>query len=345
MARLRVLGAGIVGLAVADELVLRGHRVTVVDPSPGTGASHAAAGMLSPAGEAWHGEEPLFRLGAESLGLWPRYAARLGVHLHETGTVLAGLDAGDLQMVERQLGVLDLAGVGYRRLGRRDLRALEPSLGRAAGGALLPGDHSVDPRAMVAALLARLGDAVVRRPDAGGAADVTVVATGARLPEPYADLVRPVRGDILRVRTDDPPAHTVRAWVHGEQVYVVPRRRGEDGYAEVVVGATSEERDGPLQPTVEGVRRLLDSARRALPGLDRAHLVEAIARDRPCTPDNHPLVGPTYEPGVLLAAGTYRNGVLLAPLVARLVADHLETGFVEAAVDPRRYLDQRRKES
>jgi len=336
--RVRVLGAGIVGLSVADELLGRGHDVTVVDPDPGRGASYAAAGMLSPAGEAWHGEEELFRLGATSLAMWPEYAARLGVHVHTRGTLLAGADAADLQQVERQLAVLDRAGVAYARLGRRELLDREPGLGRVVGGALLPDDHSVDPREVVAALLRSVGRAVVRdeRRVETDAAEVTVIATGASLPEPYAPLIRPVRGDVVRVRTDDPMEGTVRAWVHGEQVYVVPRRP-IDGAAEVVIGATSEERDGPLEPTVEGVWRLLDSARRLVPGLDRAQVAEAIARDRPGTPDNHPLVGPTGEPGVVLAAGTYRNGVLLAPLVGRLVADHLETGAVDPATDPRRF--------
>lgn len=90
--------------------------------------------------------------------------------------------------------------------------------------------------------------------------------------------------------------------------------------------------------TAGGAWRLLDSARRLLPGLDRAELVEATARDRPGTLDNLPLVGPTHEPGVVLAAGHFRHGVLLAPLTAQLVADHLETGRVEPALDPRRLL-------
>ncbi|GGR51030.1 glycine oxidase [Nocardioides luteus] len=337
--RVQILGAGIVGLSVADELIRRGHEVTLVDPSPGSGASYAAAGMLSPAGEAWHGEEELTRLGLSSLGLWPSFAARLGVPMHTRGTLLAGVDAGDVQQVERQLAVLDLAGVRYERLLRRELLAREPGLGRVAGGAFLPEDHSVDPRAVVAALLDRLSPLVEpgERQRAGvetnTVADVTVVATGARLPAPYSSLIRPVRGDVVRVRTPERIERTVRAWVHGEQVYVVPRADTD----EVVIGATSEERDGPLLPTVEGVWRLLDSARRVLPGLDRAAVVEVTSRDRPGTADNLPLVGPTDEPGVVLAAGAFRNGVLLAPLIARLVADHVETGVVEAAVDPRRF--------
>ncbi|MFJ2754403.1 glycine oxidase ThiO [Nocardioides sp. NPDC087217] len=360
--RVRILGAGIVGLSVADELLRRGHDVTVVDPAPGSGASYAAAGMLSPAGEAWYGEESLTRLCLSSLALWPGFAARLGVPVHTRGTLLVGLDAGDVQQVERQLSVLDLAGVSYERLVRRELLAREPGLGRVAGGAFLAEDHSVDPRAVVRALLERVGDRVgfdTPPPSGSGGsthatagsplvepgerqragvetntvADVTVIATGANLPDPYSSLIRPVRGDVVRVRTQEPVERTVRAWAHGEQIYVVPRIDSD----EVVIGATTEERDGPLLPTVEGVWRLLDSARRVVPALDRASVVEATSRDRPSTADNLPLVGPTHEPGVVLAAGAYRNGVLLGPLIAQLVADHIETGSVEPAVDPRRF--------
>lgn len=327
--RVRILGAGIVGLSVADELIRRGHEVAVVDPAPGSGASYAAAGMLSPAGEAWYGEEDLTRLCLSSLALWPDFAARLGVPVHTRGTLLVGLDAGDVQQVERQLSVLDLAGVSYERLVRRELLAREPGLGRVAGGAFLAEDHSVDPRAVVAALLARVADRVETNP----VADVTVIATGANLAAPYSSLIRPVRGDVVRVRTQEPVERTVRAWAHGEQIYVVPRIDSD----EVVIGATAEERDGPLLPTVEGVWRLLDSARRVVPALDRASVVEVTSRDRPGTADNLPLVGATHEPGVVLAAGAYRNGVLLAPLIAQLVADHIETGSVEPAVDPRRF--------
>ncbi len=330
--RVEILGAGIVGLAVADELLRCGHDVHVVDPAPGQGASYAAAGMLSPAGELWHGETELFRLGRASAALWPELAERIGVHLHRRGTLLVGADAGDLQQVDRQVELLASHDVAAEPLDRRGLREREPGLGRVAGGAWLPDDHSVDPREVVAALLRRVP---VTSESRGG--DVRVLATGAMLPAPFRHLVRPVRGDILRARTDDPLEGTVRGWVHGEQVYVVPRRPGPDGWQEVVIGATSEERAGPCLPTVENVARLLEGARRLLPGLDRAHLVEAIARDRPGTPDNRPLIGPSGVDGVLLAAGHFRHGVLLAPLTARLIADHLDTGALDPVVDPRRF--------
>ncbi|KRF13881.1 hypothetical protein ASG90_13755 [Nocardioides sp. Soil797] len=356
--RIRVLGAGIIGLSVADELLRRGHAVTVVDPAPGSGASHAAAGMLSPSSEVWHGEEEILPLGLRSLELWPAYAARVGVALHRTGTLLVGHDRGDLQQVERQASLIGATGSPTALLSGREVRRLEPTLSpRVTGGVLLPDDHSVDPRSVVDALLRRVGrhtsglvGAPVRMTSYGGAArsaerpgvqdvpeageyDATVVATGARLPEPWSGLVRGVRGEILRGRTDDPPTRTIRAWVHGRPVYVVPRADGG-----IVVGATSEEHDADPAVTFGGVFALIESARTLVPGLDRATFTEAVARDRPGTPDNLPLVGPA--PGrddVVLAAGLFRHGVLLAPLVAALVVDHLETGRLEPALDPRRF--------
>jgi len=347
--RVHVLGAGIVGLACADELVARGHDVTVVDPAPGSGASRAAAGMLSPAGEAWWGEPDVHRLGVASAALWPSYAARLGVTLHDRGTLLLGRDAGDQQQVVRQAEVLGSLGVEVELLAGRDVRRLEPVAGRVAGGALLPEDRAVDPRAVVAALLARHQPRVVpsSSPAEGGSAgdvggagldaphaatDAVVLATGSRLPAPFAHLVRGVRGEVLRLRSDDPPRRVLRGWVRGEPVYVVPRADGE-----VVVGATVEEHDAPPVPTAGGALRLLSAARELVPGLDRAELVEATARDRPATPDHLPLVGPTHLPGTWLAAGHHRHGVLLAPLTARLLADAVEGAAPDPALDPRRF--------
>lgn len=337
--RIRILGAGIIGLSVADELLRRGHDVHLVDPHPGSGASYAAAGMLSPSAEVWYGEHAIIGLGLRSLEEWPAYADRLGVALHRTGTLLVARDRGDLQQIERQAALLDGHGRPGELLAAAATRRLEPALSpRVAGGLHLPEDHSVDPRAVVAALLDRLGDRLGDRvvPAAGAPYDRTVVATGARLPEPWTDLVRGVRGEILRAHTDDPPRHTVRGWVYGEPVYVVPRTGGE-----VVIGATSEEHDDPPEVTLGGITRLLVAARELLPGLDRARFGDAVARDRPGTPDNLPLVGPAPgDPDTVLAAGLYRHGVLLAPLVARLVADQLEspepTDAVEPDLDPRR---------
>lgn len=332
--KITVRGAGIIGLSCADELLRRGHEVTVVDPAPGTGASHAAAGMLSPSAEVWWDETELLDLGLRSLDLWPAFAERLGVRLHTSGTVLAARDHGDLQQVERQLALLASRGRAVELLGPREVQALEPALThRVTGGAHLPDDCSVDPRAVVSALLDRVP--VVSRLAGARAStsrvDVTVLATGCRLPEPYAHVVRGVRGEVVRARlTTGAPAHTVRGWVRGESVYVVPRPDGE-----IVIGATSEEHAEPPLVTVGGVGRLLEAARELVPSLDRAEFVEAIARDRPASPDHLPLIGHVAD-DVVLAAGLYRHGVLLAPLTAQLVAESIESGTTEPLVDPGR---------
>lgn len=337
-----MVGAGIVGLACAEELVRAGHDVRVADPRPGQGATYAAAGMLAPAGEAWHGETALLRLGIASARLWPEYAARLSagstsdVGYRRGGTLLVGLDRDDLQHVRRTSDVLRGEGIAFHELGRRDLARHEPALARSAGGALLSEDHSVHPRLVADALVGLLGDRVVRlrvaRLDpaqrrvvlADGSVlgcDAVVVATGADA-QGWVPGVRPVRGETIRVRTADPPRRVVRARIHGEAVYLVPRAGGE-----VVVGASEEEHEGAPFATVGTVVRLLAAARVLLPGLDAAELVDVTARNRPGTPDNGPMLG-LRDPGApwrqVLAVGHYRGGVLLAPLTAQVVRAYVE---------------------
>ncbi|WP_235737888.1 glycine oxidase ThiO [Nocardioides alcanivorans] len=327
-----VIGGGIIGLSCADELLRAGHEVVVCDPAPATGATHAAAGMLAPAGEAWFGEEALLRLGLDSLARWPEYAANLeqrsgtDVDLRSTGTLLVGMDRDDLIDVRRSCALLEESGVRVEPLDREALWRREPGLSsRVAGGVWLPHDRHVDPRRVAVALLAVLGDRVVRQratPVEGGvlledgrvlAADVVVLATGAT----GLASVRAVRGEVIRVRTPDAPTHMVRARVHGQPVYVVPRSDGE-----VVIGATEEEHPGHSAPTVGGMARLLDAARQLLPGLDTAEFIDAVARDRPGTPDNGPLLGVLEGTGAqrpIVAGGHYRGGVLLAPVTAAVV--------------------------
>lgn len=339
--RVAIVGAGVVGLACADELVGAGHDVRVFDPAPASGATRAAAGMLAPGGEAWFGELPLLRLGVESARLWPSYAASLSarsgvdVDLRTHGTLLVGLDRDDLAQVERTLGLLGGEGVEAEPLTGREVRRREPALGRAAGGALLPRDHQVNPRRVAQALLGVLAERVERVPvDRVEEAvvlgdgrrfpcDAVVWATGAR-PGPRWPWLRPVQGETFLLRGGDAPTGVVRARVHGEPVYVVPRAGGE-----LVVGATEEQHAGAPRATVGAVTRLLVAARALVPGLDTAEVLEVTARHRPGTPDNGPVLGPdpasdAVGPREVLALGHYRGGVLLAPLTARVVRAHVE---------------------
>lgn len=344
-----MIGAGVVGLACAEELLRAGHDVRVFDPDPGGGASRAAAGMLAPAGEAWHGEADLLRLGVTSARLWPEYAARLqaasgvDVDLRTAGTLLVGQDHDDLLHVRRTLEVLQTEGIVFRELDRQEARAEEPTLSRVAGAALLPDDHNVNPRRVVQALLKLLADRLVRAravvTHTGVATtdgrhvtcDAVVVATGAQA-RGVVRQIRPVRGETIRLRTCDPPARVLRARVRGETVYVVPRADGE-----VVVGASEEEHDAAPVATLGTVVRLLHAARTLVPGLETADIVEITARHRPGTPDNGPLLGVVDSPGPIrqvLAVGHYRGGVLLAPLTAQVVRAHVEDGDVPAIARP-----------
>lgn len=354
--RVAVIGGGVIGLACARELVASGHTVAVFDADPARGATHAAAGMLSPAGEAWHGEGSLLRLGLASAAMWAEYAERLstssGIDIdhRDAGTLLVGKDRDDLSVALRTMDLLAGHGVETEQLGPDELLVREPTLSnRVAGGLFLPGDHSVNPRRVAAALLAGIGERLTRsnaKPhvvdgvcrgvvtDRGStqASDVVIVATGHRLDELIPGtrrLVRPVRGEIIRARTDDPPSRTLRARIHGRPVYVVPRAHGE-----VVIGATSEEHAGEPTPTVGGVLRLLEDARALVPTLDAAGILDVTCRSRPGTPDNGPLVGPSSTPGLLMAGGHYRAGILLAPITASAVRAYVEGGDVPDVARP-----------
>ncbi|MDQ2709730.1 MAG: FAD-dependent oxidoreductase, partial [Actinomycetota bacterium] len=159
----------------------------------------------------------------------------------------------------------------------------------------------------------------------------------AALHPSLAGLVRPVKGEILRLRHRPgalpPPRRTVRAVVDGRHVYLVPR---DDGG--LVLGATEYETGFDTQVTVGGVRDLLRDAGRVLPGVAEYALVEASAGLRPGSPDNLPLIG-RLSSGLLVATGHGRNGILLAPVTADAVLALLSGArvpAVAAAADPAR---------
>lgn len=371
-----VVGGGIVGLTAAWRAARAGASVTVLDPSPGDGATHAAAGMLAPVTEADFGEERLLRLNLASAALWPGFAADLEaasgvpVGLERSGTLALAFDADDAALLRRVLALHAAWGLGSTEVAPARARALEPLVGpRVAAAAHVPGDHQVDPRAVHRALraaLAAAGVAVVRRRGvrlvrAGGAvvgvhddagrrhaAGLVVLAAGHASGDLVADLpdvvvpTRPVPGTTLRLAAppDAAPAHVLRGTVQGRPVYVVPRAPGPDGVREVVVGATQDERDDDRRPRAGGVFALLRDARALVPALDEADFVEATHRARPGTPDNLPLLGPSGVAGLLLATGHHRNGVLLTPVTAAAVDAALAGRPLPdavAAVDPRRF--------
>ncbi len=366
MASAVIIGGGVIGLSVAWRCAQRGLAVTLADPAPGTGATRAAAGMLTPVAEAAYAEKDLLALGSESLRRWPGFAAELtgltgvGTGFRQDGTLQVAYDADDLAVLEELHGLQESFGVAAERLTARQCRAAEPLLDPSVrGGLRTSGDGSVDPRRLTGALLAAVAQAgvsVIRQAVTGvlvsgdqaagvRLADGTEVAAGhvvlaagwqssaaGGLPAGTLPPVRPVKGQILRLRV---PAGTpqlslcVRGVVRGHRVYLVPRQDGE-----LVVGATQEEMGADTRVTAGGIWELLRDARALVPGITEFEFAEAIAGLRPGTPDNAPVLGPSGLPGLVLATGHFRGGVLLAPVTAGLIADYLATGQLPALAEP-----------
>jgi glycine oxidase len=327
-----VIGGGIVGLSIAWRLAARGCPVTVYDPAPGTGASHVAAGMLAPVGEAYFGETDLVALMRESARRWPAFAAELAgqtgldVGYRTDGTLLVARTDDDLAELNRLVRWQASLGLTPQPLRASELREREPRLTtRLRGGAFVADDRQVDPRLVVQALrsLVRVEARPVTDPSTVDA-DVVVVAAGCASAALTGLPVRPVKGQLVRLRGPVALRAVIRGYLDGRSVYLVPRADGE-----VVVGATSEERlDGAV--TAGAVLDLLRSAVELVPDLAEYELTETQAGFRPGTPDNAPIIG-ELRPGLLVATGHYRNGVLLAPVTAAAVAD-LVTGGPDADV-------------
>ncbi|HUC15210.1 MAG TPA: glycine oxidase ThiO, partial [Acidimicrobiales bacterium] len=319
------------------------------------------------------GEGTLQALSQGSAAAWPGYAAALEedsglpVGLRRDGTLSVALDADDYRALEESFAVQREMGCDVELLTGQDCRRLEPSLNpRVSGGVLSAGDHQVDNRALLRALtqaVARRGvqlwlSAVreVRRTAAesvGGvvlddgtelAAGRVVVAAGWRSGQlgglAHGDVapVRPVKGQILRLVSDPSVpviGRAIRAIAQGRPVYLVPRASGE-----VVVGATMEERGADTTVTAGAVYDLLRAAVAVVPELGELELSEATAGLRPGSPDNGPILGQASTPGLFLATGHYRNGILLAPLTADALFDALSGRTIcgsAAAFSPHRF--------
>jgi glycine oxidase len=353
-----IVGAGVIGLATAWRAAARGLSVTLVDPDPASQASYAAAGMLSPVGELSYGEEPLLHLGIASRDRYPAFVAELeeltgqDTGYRADGLLQVAFDSDDLAFLDDLRRFQECLGIRATALNRRECRRLEPMLAPSVrGGLLAESDGSVDPRRLTAALLtavAHAGVTLVRervtrllvdgdraagvRTEDGAElrADQVVLAAGARthriegLPPDVVPPVRPVKGQILRLRTRVPfLTRPTRGLVRGSSVYLVPRADGE-----IVVGATQEEMGYDTTVTAGGLWELLRDARELVPGITELEFTEVCAGLRPGSPDNAPILGPAALPGLLLATGHFRNGVLLTPITGEVMAEMLATGTV-----------------
>jgi glycine oxidase len=337
-----VVGAGVIGLTAAFRLAHAGWRVTLFDPTPGKGATWAAAGMVAPSAEIAPGEEANYQLQSGALSAWRVLSDVLHnvtgerIDVHETGTLLVGWDASDRRQVAQFAQVARQFGV-QPVVVRRDSspKIFEGISGRVVEGLFIDGDAWIDPDQAISAIEGaneQLGVNVVRArvsevcsddvgvtvttAEGSTRATVGILATGADgLPDGATGsgvhTVRPVRGMTARVggidRSEQP---TIRAFVHGHIFYMVSR---PGGYC--VLGATSEERSEPLVEVGE-LQRLLRDALDVVPVLETAHVIETRMGLRPASEDLEPFFEVLIGGRWAWSSGHYRHGVTLAPLAA-----------------------------
>ncbi|MSO81738.1 MAG: glycine oxidase ThiO [Acidobacteria bacterium] len=342
--KVTIVGAGIVGYAIAYELAVQGAHVRLVDPrGSGQGATRASAGVLGPYIEGH--SAPLLRLGLCALDHYDDFIARVSadaqrrIEYRRSGTLQVARSDGEARRLEQAAQTLSAAGVSHTSLDGDEARRLEPSLAEGIRAGLLVPQHGyVGVATLMSALVEaarrhgatlstarvngidlRAGSLTVETSEDTFASDAVVLAagswSGAILMTPaVSPPVRPVRGQLLHLRFARPPLSRV---VWGTATYLVP---WEDG--SVLVGATVEDAGFDERVTAAGVHQLLEGAVALLPVARSATFDEARAGLRPATADELPIIGRSSTMrDVYYATGHYRNGVLLAPLTATMIAD------------------------
>jgi len=303
-----ILGAGVMGLALASELVDRGVGVAVHDRggAPGPHAcSWWAGGMLAPFCEGETAEEPVVRLGQEAAGWWRAH----GAEVTEGGTLVVALgrDAGELaRFARRTEGHVSLDGEG--------VAALEPDLaGRFARGLHFPGEAHLAPRQALGALAARLAARGVAI-ETAAPERVDFDCRGLAAREALADL-RGVKGEMLVLRTPDVRlARPVRLLHPRIPLYVVPRGDGV-----FMLGATMIESGERGRVTARSLLEMLSAAWALHPAFGEAEVVEIGVDARPAFKDNLPRI--RRRNGTVYLNGLFRHGFLLAPAMARMAAE------------------------
>jgi thiazole synthase len=331
-----IIGGGIIGLAIAVELKLRGAGVTLISRNFSEAASHAAGGMLAP-----HAEEippgPMLELCLRSRWLYPEWIRKL--------EELSGLDTGYLpsgilapvyelsqtQKANRTSGIW---------LDKNAIQLYQPGLGSdVVGGWWYPEDGQVDNRILVNALQQaaqvlgvelKEGVSVLAIQQQQGRissiltsegelqAQVYILTTGSWATQLLPLPVRPVKGQMLAVRMlqDTYQPLPLQRVLFGPQTYLIPRRDGR-----LIIGATSEDVGWTPQNTPKGIQILLQRAIRLYPSLENWPIEEFWWGFRPGTPDELPILGTSPCDNLILAVGHYRNGILLAPVTASLLSD------------------------
>lgn len=352
-----IVGGGVIGLSVARELKKRDvERVLIVEKNEVCGAesSHAAAGILAPQAEADRADD-FFNLCRQSRDLYPNFAAELlaetgvDIRLDQTGTLYLAFDETDLEEIENRFAWQKAADLPVEKISRDEVFELEPNVSEKVLAALrFPLDWQVENRDLIRALIESLqkqnvslrcstkvekilfenGKAVGIFTDKGKMrAQNVIVASGAwsgAFSEMPFDLrresvIKPIRGQMLSFAYREKP---MRHIIYTARGYIVPRADNR-----VLIGATVEDAGFDKSVTGNGLLFLLQTAAEISPKLGNLTVSEIWAGLRPASADSLPIIGEFPEKsGLYFATGHYRNGILLAPLTARLIADKIIEG-------------------
>lgn len=361
MTTVAVVGGGIIGLSLALELRRGGAEVTLLDRSePGQQASVAAGGLLAPQLEATE-PGPFLDACLRSRAMYPRWVAQLEAETGErasyleSGILHAAFDEAELHAAEAWGAWQQAVGLRAPLLSAAEARALCPTLSPKILGALhLPDDHQVDPQRLVPLLVqcCQKAGVTLLRAEARGIAEragraIGVDVIGARVTAdhvvvaagPWSGLLEgapvgpalaaPVRGQLIELRPETPIGPQVLGC---PSVYVIPR---EDG--RVLAGSTKEHVGFDTTPQAYNTEALLAAARRVCPALEGAPVQRTWAALRPWARDAMPVLGPGPLEGLWLSTAHFRNGILLAPLSARLMSDAILTGAQDPLLRRFRY--------
>ncbi|PSQ72089.1 MAG: glycine oxidase ThiO [Bacteroidetes bacterium QH_2_64_26] len=357
-----IVGGGTIGLSIGFELVRQGVPTAIFErDQTGRGTSYQAAGMLAPDAEIEFEELGLYEFNRESLRRWPDFADRVeaasgqSVDYRDDGTLIVADDRDSAEALERLHAFQQEQELDVEWLTGDQARDIEPFLApRLSAAVFAPSDHQVDNRRLLEALRAAFEveggtlhedtpiEAVV--PDADAPAvrttdgqrmsgDQVVVAAGVwsreldGLEPDATPPVRPVKGQMIQLRRKRP--FDLQHVVRGPEAYLAPKSDGR-----IVMGATSEEMGFDTTVTAGGLYDLLEGGWEVVPGIRDLPVDETWAGLRPATRDHAPLLGTTTAPGVLMATGHYRHGILLTPVTAEEMARLIRTGETSDWIQP-----------
>ena len=325
-----IIGGGVIGLSIARELHKRGERsITVVDKGRiGAEASWAAAGMLAPNAEC-RADDELFRLCMASNALYPAFAAELleetgvDIELDRTGTLVLAFNEQEAEALEEKYQWQRTAGIVVEKLSADGILKLEPNISpNVHGGYRYPNDWQVENRKLVAALrkyceingIELIENTKFEKLPTDQRVIVTAGAwTNDLLPNPA---VKPIRGQMISLAGSD--SRILNHVVYSPRGYVVPRADGR-----ILVGATVEDVGFAKEVTPEAITELKSAAAKISPLLASLDIEESWAGLRPFVEGEMPVIGAVSN-NVFVATGHYRNGILLAPITAKLIADEVE---------------------